>query len=195
MSEMLAGRTSDARRDTTAWLGMVIALVAWTMMFASLFLVMGYLRARAPEWPPKGSPRLPLGLPAFNTVVLLASSVALTLGVRRIRGGDTKGLARWLRITFALGALFVGLQLSHWMSMWAEGLQLVGGQYGATFYALTVFHAFHVLSGLAVLAWLLRGTAAGRWDESTHSPVRLGAMFWHFVDGVWVLMFVTIYLL
>ena len=69
------------------------------------------------------------------------------------------------------------------------------GVYGSIFYGLTVFHALHVLAGLVVLAVLVPGARKGRCARGAQSRVRLSAMFWHFVDAVWVVMFVAVYLL
>jgi cytochrome c oxidase subunit 3 len=170
-------RHGESRR--TSYVGMVMALASWTMLFASLFFAYAVLRLRSPMWPPEGVTRLPRLLPFVNTLVLLASSVTLHRGTARSveRSGALRAA---LGRTIGLGALFLALQLAVWIPI---------------FYGLTVFHALHVLAGLVVLAVLLPGAARGRWVSGLQTRVRLSAMFWHFVDAVWVLMFVTIYLL
>jgi cytochrome c oxidase subunit III len=178
----------------THFVGMVMALASWTMLFASLFFAYAVLRMASDTWPPEGAARLPVALPAFNTLLLLASSVVLSLGAstRRERPG---GLRRALHATIALGGLFLALQMVVWVPLWRNGFRLSSGVYGSLFYGLTVFHALHVLAGLVALAWLLRGAVDGRYVSSRQNPVRLTAMFWHFVDIVWVLMFVVVYVL
>ena len=179
----------------TSYVGMVMALASWTMLFASLFFAYAVLRLRSPMWPPEGVARLPRLLPFVNTLVLLASSVTLHRGTGRSteRSG---ALHAALGRTIGLGALFLALQLAVWIPLWRAGLRIDNsGPYGSIFYGLTVFHALHVLAGLVVLAALLPGAARGRWVSGLQTRVRLSAMFWHFVDAVWVLMFVTIYLM
>jgi cytochrome c oxidase subunit 3 len=96
----------------------------------------------------------------------------------------------------ALGAAFLALQLAVWIPLWQRGFRIDNtGSYGSIFYGLTVFHALHVLAGLGVLAVLLPGARRGRWRSGAQSRVRASAMFWHFVDAVWVVMFVAVYLL
>ncbi len=182
----------ESRR--TSFVGMAMALGSWSMLFASLFFSYAVLRLRAETWPPLGVAPLPKLLPFLNTLVLLASSAVLALGTRR--GARPGALVPALRRTLALGALFLALQLAVWVPLWRAGFRMDNtGAYGSLFYGLTVFHALHVLAGLAALLALVPGAARGRWASGAQSRVRLTAMFWHFVDAVWVLMFVTIYLL
>jgi cytochrome c oxidase subunit III len=93
------------------------------------------------------------------------------------------------------GTLFLVLQLAVWVPLWRSGFRIDSGLYGSIFYALTVFHALHVLAGLVALLVLVPGARKGRFRSGRQSAVRLSAMFWHFVDGVWVVMFVAVYLL
>jgi len=174
---------------------MVIFLGSWAMMFASIFFAYGMVRARAPVWPPPGMPPFPVLLPAINTVVLALSSVTMQLGLRRVRGGKAPELRWWLLGTIALGLLFVALQLQLWRSVWRGGLRVDSGIDGSVLYGLTWFHALHVVCGLGVLGWLLAGALRNTYSVRHHAPVRLAAMFWHFVDVVWVLMFLTVFLL
>jgi cytochrome c oxidase subunit 3 len=185
-------RPEESRR--TSFVGMVMALGSWTMLFLSLFFSYAVLRLGAGEWPPDGLEPLPRLLPFLNTLVLAASSLVLHAGVRS-RAARAGALLRALKATLALGSLFLVLQLAVWVSLWRSGFRIDTGVYGSIFYGLTVFHALHVLAGLAALVVLVPGAAKGRWVSEAQSPVRLTAMFWHFVDAVWVLMFVTIYLL
>lgn len=183
---------ADATRRTS-YVGMVMALASWTMLFASLFFAYGVLRVRSAAWPPEGAAPLPTLLPFVNTLILLGSSIALHRGARRKSLGRPGALARALGAAIGLGTLFLGLQLAVWVPLWNGGFTIASGVYGSIFYGLTVFHALHVLSGLVALAWLLPG--ALRNTAGRENAVRATAMFWHFVDAVWVVMFVAIYLL
>ena len=178
----------------THFVGMIMALASWSMLFASLFFAYAVLRISSATWPPLGASRLPVALPAFNTLVLLLSSVVLWRGTDPRREAPGR-LARAVLATTALGALFLALQLVVWIPLWTGGFRMDSGVYASLFYGLTVFHAVHVLAGLVALAWLLRGARSGRYASARQNPVRLSAMFWHFVDVVWVLMFVVVYVL
>ena len=184
----------ESRR--TSFVGMVMALASWTMLFVALFFSYAVLRLNAATWPPDGLARLPKALPFLNTLVLLASSVILHRGTRAESEERPGALRRALLGTMALGGLFLALQLAVWIPLWQRGFRVDNtGTYGSIFYGLTVFHALHVLAGLVALAVLLPGAFAGRLVSGRSSTVRLSAMFWHFVDAVWVVMFVTVYLL
>ena len=184
----------ESRR--TSFVGMVMALASWTMLFVALFFSYAVLRLNAPTWPPDGLAPLPKALPFLNTLVLLASSAVLSRGTRRESEGRPGVLRRALLATMALGGLFLALQLAVWIPLWQTGFRIDNtGSYGSIFYGLTVFHALHVLAGLLALAVLLPGAFSGRLASGRSSRVRVSAMFWHFVDVVWVVMFVAVYLL
>ena len=182
-----------ARQEWTAYLGMVIFLGSWAMMFGSLFFAYGMVRARSNAWPPPDLPELPLALPGLNTAVLAASSVILQLGVRWLRLGKLTRVGPALAASLALGTLFVSLQAVTWRSLFEEGLTPSGGPYPSVFYALTCFHALHVLVGIGALAWLCRGAFVGKYTAARFLPVRLWTLYWHFVGAVWGIMFVTVY--
>jgi cytochrome c oxidase subunit 3 len=182
----------ESRR--TSFVGMVMALASWTMLFGSLFFAYAVLRLRAGTWPPDGVEPLPRLLPLVNTLVLLLSSVFLHRGVRRAADARFGALLDALKGTLALGSLFLVLQLAVWIPLWRSGFRIDSGVYGSIFYGLTVFHSLHVHAGLALLLVLVPGARNGRYRSGRQSAVRLSAMFWHFIDAVWVVMFVAVYL-
>jgi cytochrome c oxidase subunit III len=179
-----------ARSELTAWVGMVVFLASWAMLFASLFFAYALVRAHAPAWPPADQPRLPIALPGVNTGVILLSSCTLERALQGVRRG--RPAARPLAMTSALGAAFLALQVLVWVRLYGEGLVPSGGPYASTFYTLTLFHALHVCVGLGAVAWL-----AARAAHAAARPlsVRLWTMYWHFVGGVWVCLYATLYLL
>ena len=187
-------RSADETRRTS-FVGMVMALASWTMLFASLFFSYAVLRLRAGTWPPEGAADLPRLLPFLNTLVLLVSSAVLHLGVRPRAERTPGALTRALEATLVLGTLFLALQLAVWIPLWRGGFRIDSGVYGSIFYGLTVFHALHVLCGLGALAWVLPRARRGAARSGRQNAVRLTAMFWHFMDAVWVVLFVTVYLL
>jgi cytochrome c oxidase subunit 3 len=172
---------------------MVVFLGSWAMMFAALFFAYGLLRLGAPVWPPIDAERLPLLLPGINTAILIVSSVTLQRGIVGLRRGEI--LMPWLLATLALGITFMALQMVVWSSLWAHGFRLSSGHYGSVFYLLTVFHGLHVLVGIGLLFALLPFGLQRLDTDRPPARVRLTAMFWHFVDVVWALIFLTVYVL
>jgi cytochrome c oxidase subunit III len=183
-----------ARQEATAFVGMVVFLGSWAMLFASLFFAYGLVRSHATSWPPADLPRLPLLLPALNTLVAVGASLALQRAGRACRGGTFRAVTAYLALATGLGAAFLALQASVWTSLWRQGLRLDGGPYPSAFYALTGLHAAHVLVGLVALGWLTQRAARrslGPWQQT---PLRLWTMYWHFVGAVWLILFVAVYL-
>jgi cytochrome c oxidase subunit 3 len=187
--DAIAGQTRQ--RDIGAYVGMVVFLAAWGMCFAGLFFAYAVIRSSAASWPPSGTDPLPVGLPAANTLLLLLSSYLVHRAEAAARLG--RPLLGWLAGTAVLGGLFLGLQTLVWTRLYAGGLRPDSGVFGSVFYALTVFHALHVLTALAWIGYLVPGVLGGKYGPARHNAVRTCAMFWHFVDGIWVVMFFSVY--
>ncbi len=188
---------AQQRSELTSTIGMMVALGSWTMMFGALFFMYLALRAQTTAWPPPGQ-HLPMLLPAINTGVIVASSITLVGALESLRGGHHRKSVTWMSVTLALGILFVALQLLLWRTMWLDGLTSSAGTLGTVVYGLTVLHAIHVVAGVMVLAYLLtQALSNARGADRMHKrmlSLRLCGMFWHFVDAVWVLMFVGMFL-
>src|SRR5579859_3241914 len=120
MGEIVQYRPPRARAEWPAYLGMVVFLASWAMMFGSLFFAYGMVRARSTEWPPADLPVLPLVLPGINTAVLAASSGLLQLVVRGFRLGRAALAGAGLGLVAMLGAVFLGLQASTWRDLYAD---------------------------------------------------------------------------
>jgi cytochrome c oxidase subunit III len=188
-------REEIPEKRSLGYSGMVLFLGSWAMMFGALFFAYTALRLRSPTWPPLGVEALPLVLPGINTLILLVSSATMHLGLVGLRQGHLDRFRRHLLLTLLLGAIFVGLQCAVWVDLWGAGLRLSTGTYGGIFYLLTVFHILHVLVGLGLLAWLVAPALRREPMAPRRVPVKLASMFWHFVDGVWIAIFVAVYLL
>lgn len=172
-------------QERTALMGMAVFMASWAMLFAALFFAYGASRLRAITWPPRDMPALPLALPTIATLVLGASSAALHGALARVRAGATR--VRGVPVAAALGLGFLLLQAVVWWQMYRNGMRPAAGAYASFFFALTVFHALHVVVGLLALAWLsLRPRAL---------PLRLWTIYWHMVGIIWGIMFVLVYLL
>jgi cytochrome c oxidase subunit 3 len=183
-----------ARREATAFIGMVVFLASWTMLFASLFFAYGLVRSHAPAWPPPDQPRLPLLLPGLNTLVAVGASLALERAGRTWRDTSSTATVAWLGLATLLGAAFLALQATVWWSLWGQGLRLDGGPYPSAFYALTGLHAAHVLIGLAALLGLTWRAGQRGEGPRARTPLRLWTIYWHFVGAVWLILYATVYL-
>jgi len=166
-----------------------------SMFFAALIAGLFVLRLGQPLWPPPFQPRLPVGVTGVNTLVLLASSVTMVGAVRALVRGEENLLVKRLVATAGLGALFLVVQGYEWARLIGYGLTVSGGTYGATFYTLIGAHAAHVFGALVWLGATLVLASRGRFRHGRTAPVKACAMFWHFVVGLWPILYVAVYLL
>ena len=138
----------------------------------------------------------PWHLPLLNTVLLLTSSVTLTIAHHALRANKRGSLITWLAITVILGALFLYFQAEEYIEAYSElGLTLGTGVYGSTFFMLTGFHGFHVCLGAFILLVVLIRCMRGHFTPERHFVFEAGAWYWHFVDTVWVGLFIFVYIL
>ena len=134
------------------------------------------------------------GLPAINTIILLMSGVTVTVAHHALRAGKRGLLNTFLFLTFALGFLFVYLQALEYGHAYSElGLQLSTGIYGSTFFMLTGFHGFHVTLGAIMLLCIWLRTMKGHFTPNRHFAFEAVAWYWHFVDVVWLGLFIFVY--
>jgi cytochrome c oxidase subunit 3 len=185
----------DAEKRKTSYLGMIIFVASWTMMFGVIFFVYGALRISADSWPPLGLPLLPLLLPTINTVIMGLSSASMERGLFEIRSGNARRLAPWLIATAALGAVFCVLQWLTGAELFREGLTFDRGAYAAVYYGFAIIHAAHVLVGLLALIYLAVRAAMGAYSTPRHMSVRLWAIYWHFVGVIWLAIYLLIIVL
>jgi cytochrome c oxidase subunit 3 len=193
MSDVVPLRGRPSIDDRAARIGMAIFVAAWTMMFGALLVAYLLLRQDAPRWPPAGAPPLDRKLPACATLVLLASSGALQLGLIAVRGARQAALRNWLVVTLLLAFAFLGLQVATFARMLRRGLDPAHGIYAEGFFGLTGFHALHVIAGVVGLCTLLPRASRGAFSARAHTAVRSWTLYWHFVGVVWVVFFVAVY--
>ena len=173
---------------------MLFVMSAETMFFAGLVSAFLVLRAAAPVWPPPFQPRLPVEMTAANTVVLLASSVAMAGAVHSLDGGDAARFVRRLMAAAGLGAAFLLVQGYEWARLVHFGLTVSSGIYGSAFYTLIGVHGAHVVGALAWVGAVLALARRGHFRDGRTGAVRACAMYWHFVVGLWPVLFVAVYL-
>ena len=136
-------------------------------------------------------------LPMWNTLVLLTSSLTCHFAHSGILAGNRKKFNLWLTVTVLLGMIFLGLQAMEYHEAYAEfGLTLNAGIYGSTFFMLTGFHGFHVFMGMTMLLiQLLRSVIGKQFTATDHFGFEASSWYWHFVDVVWVFLFLFVYIL
>jgi cytochrome c oxidase subunit 3 len=136
----------------------------------------------------------PWGLPALNTALLLTSGVTLTIAHHALKEGKRGILNLFLALTFILGFIFLAVQAYEYHHAWTElGLQLGTGVYGSTFFMLTGFHGLHVTVGAIMLVVIWLRCLKGHFTPERHFAFEGVAWYWHFVDVVWLGLFVFVY--
>ncbi|MEO0973263.1 MAG: cytochrome c oxidase subunit 3 [Pseudomonadota bacterium] len=154
------------------------------------------------DWPSNGPGRVGgefeamagTGLPAINTAILLTSGVTVTIAHHALKHGNRALLNLTLGATVALGFIFVALQVSEYQEAYSHmNLTLASGIYGSTFYMLTGFHGLHVTLGAIMLLVVLLRCFKGHFSPENHFAFEAAAWYWHFVDVVWLGLYVFVY--
>ncbi|AZQ12489.1 MULTISPECIES: cytochrome c oxidase subunit 3 [Shewanella] len=136
------------------------------------------------------------GLPLINTILLLTSSFTLHFAHVSLEKGKRTALTLWLGLTILLGLSFLTLQAEEYIHAYTEmGLTLASGVYGNTFFLLTGFHGMHVTLGTIFLLVLFFRVLKGHFSADNHFAFQAGSWYWHFVDVVWLCLFVFVYVL
>lgn len=138
----------------------------------------------------------PWHVPFWNTLILLSSSVTVTIAHHALKADKRGALIGWLAVTVVLGFTFLGLQIFEYVEAYKHlGLTLGTGVYGATFFMLTGFHGAHVTIGAIILTVVMIRCMRGHFSPKNHFAFEAAAWYWHFVDTVWVGLFIFVYVL
>jgi cytochrome c oxidase subunit III len=173
-------------------MGMVLFVASEAMFFAAFFAGYFTIKATQPVWPPPGIPHLKIDIASVLTVILVTSSVAVQMAVRSTRAGAMRRATLWLGITIGLGVTFLALQLYDYSQL---GFGLKDGTFGTLFYVMTGLHMAHVFGGVVFLALVFSQVLRGRLSPEHHDPMSAGAIYWDFVDVVWICLFIVFYIL
>jgi cytochrome c oxidase subunit 3/cytochrome c oxidase subunit I+III len=191
--EVLPHVASGAR--SISWWGMGLLIATEATLFALLIASYWYLRFRSgPVWPPNGIEKPPLGLPLIMSVILWSSSIPAHIADKGIQKGSQLRLRLGLLVSFLLGLTFLLLQI---FKEYPDALTKhppSSGAYGTMYFSLTGLHGLHVLVGLLISVWIQVRAWQGAFDENRHVSVQNFAMYWHFVDSVWVFVLATVFL-
>lgn len=213
------GGLYSARIDTSYRWSMSWFIFSEVMFFAAFFGALFYARSIAMPWlgdldhkvlwpdfaahwgnaGPAGtvesfSTMGPFPIPTINTFLLLSSGVTLTISHHALRAGHRAKTAFWLFATILLGATFMGFQAVEYIEAYNDfNLKLTSGVYGSTFFLLTGFHGFHVTIGAIMLCVVLYRVLKGHFTPDNHFAFEGAAWYWHFVDVVWLGLYVVVY--
>jgi cytochrome c oxidase subunit 3 len=187
--------------------GTIVWLSSELMFFAALFAAYFTIRAVSPDLWAQNTAHLNVPFASVNTTILVLSSLTCQLGVFKAEEGIVGrtgklfqvrqwGLREWFVLTYIMGAIFVGGQATEYATLVHEGITIPSSAYGSMFYLATGFHGLHVTGGLvAFLLVLGRTFVARRFTHEQAVTAIVVSYYWHFVDVVWIGLFMTVYVL
>lgn len=171
--------------------GMISLIIGECGIFSIFVAAYIYYMGRSLSGP---TPHI-LDVPIFATVCLLSSSGTIWLAERAIEHGRMRVFAIFWALTIALGLIFIGYTAAEWHDLiFRQGLTIRTNLFGTTFYSLVGLHASHVIVGLVGLSLIMIFTLTGHVNRSHSERIQVFAMYWHFVDAVWVVVFTVVYL-
>lgn len=174
---------------SSGWWGMLFVIAAEAAVFAYLLFSYYYMAIEIHSTWPTHPPSLKLALP--NTIILLASSVAIWWGERQFKQGRRAEAFLGMSLAAFLGLLFLGIQLLEWHN---KTFTVSSDPYGSLYFTITGFHMAHVVAGLLMIVALISWMAAGLLSDRRRIALSIGALYWHFVDAVWLTVFFTFYI-
>jgi cytochrome c oxidase subunit 3 len=187
-------------------LGMWVFLLTEVLFFGGLFFAYMLYRVWYFDAFAEASRTLDISLGAFNTAVLIGSSLTMALGVRSAQTNQRAATVRWLILTILLGCVFLGVKVIEYAdkfehhhvpgasfiseSPWAAQEQI----FFSLYFTMTGLHALHMIVGVGIMAVITWMAAKGRFDSHYYTPVEMAGLYWHFVDLVWIYLFPLLYL-
>lgn len=188
-------------------LGMWLFLLTEVMFFGGMFGAYAIYRSWYPEAFEIASRTTNIPLGAFNTVVLIVSSLTMALAVQSAQLGKQKRLALMIALTMLFGATFLGVKYIEYSEKWhhhhVPGLNWQWEGEGGRevqilfclYFGMTGMHAMHMVVGLGIMTWLLITALKGHYTADYYNPVEISGLYWHFVDIVWIFLFPLLYLI
>ena len=178
-------------------LGMWLFLLSDTLTFSALLIGYSYVRVANPNWPRPFHLWPSITMASVMTLILLSSSLTMVLGVMAAQRDDRGATIKYMLLTMLGGLGFIVLHTNEWLTLIGEGVSLWSNpwgvpRFGATFFALTGLHMFHVATGVIYLGVIASGVRSGRFGSE---DVEISGLYWHFVDLIWMFIFPLVYLL
>lgn len=192
----MAQRVHSLNRPNMVSVGTIAFLAQELMFFAGLFAM--YFTSRANgmttgDWEVQ-TEHLNVVFGVIITTVLLLSSVTSQMGVFAAERGDVYGLRKWFGVTILLGVVFLGLVAFEWTEMVGHGVTPQASVYGSVFYIITGFHMAHVTAGILAFIVVLLRVAKSKFTPAQATAAMATSYYWHFVDVIWIGVFITLYL-
>jgi cytochrome c oxidase subunit 3 len=177
-------------------LGILLFIISEVMLFGAFFASYFFIRAIAGEgtpWPPEPF-ELPVLTAGINTVILVSSSFTIHWALEGVRRGNRMALQAGLALTWLLGATFLFIQMNEYVHI---GFSARDGAFGSIFYGLTGLHGAHVFVGLLLLTFANVRAWRGHFgpEAKDHLGVEVPGIYWHFVDVMWIIVFVSVYII
>ena len=188
--EAPSGDRSQLLRGRAGVIGLIVAEASLLGVFVVAYL---FYLGKSLSGP---YPKDVLEVPVVNTLCLLASSVTVGLAVRALRQGERRRVGTWLPVTVLLGVAFLAGTAKEWYGLIVDhGLTIGTNLFGTTFYSLVGFHAFHVTIGVVMLTLLTVFAWSGALQSAHAERAELVSWYWHFVDGVWIVVLTVVYII
>ncbi len=173
--------------------GMICLIIGESAIFAMFVLAYLFYIGKS-QWGPQ--PKEVLEIPIVNTICLLSSSLTIWLSEQAVEHGHIRKFNAWLGVTILLGSIFLfGTGYEWYKLIYHDGLTLQTNLFGTTFYSLVGLHASHVVIGLIMLITLWLFGMTGHVTAKNSERIQTLALYWHFVDAVWVVVFAVVYVI
>ena len=171
---------------------MMLFIISEIMVFGAFFTAYFFIRVvGGAEWPASGT-ELPVAVAGVNTAVLVSSSLTMHWALESVKADNRFGLQAGMLTTFLLGATFLFVQINEYVHV---GFAPQDNAFASVFYGLTGLHGAHVAIGLMLLAMVTIRSFRGHYSPDSHRGVEVPGIYWHFVDVMWIVVYVTVYLL
>jgi heme/copper-type cytochrome/quinol oxidase subunit 3 len=174
-------------------LGIWIFIISEIVFFSALIVAYVYLRLTSVQWP-SSLPELPVGVAFLNTIFLLSSSGTFHYCYASLRRGQYIIFKLNLFLTLVLGVIFLSIQAYEWRHLLQEGLSPKANLFGTAFFTLTGFHGAHVSVGVLILFWVFIRALRNYYTSERYLGIEMIGIYWHFVDSIWVVLFLILYI-
>ncbi len=174
-------------------LGMLLFIISEVMVFGAFFTAYFFVRVvQGEEWFPFEEFSLPVAVAGVNTAILLSSSLTMHWAQTSIKNGNRLGLKAGILTTFLLGLTFLTVQVNEYVHV---GFAPHDNAQGTIFYGLTGLHGAHVAVGLTLLTFATLRAFRGHFTPKEHRGVEVPGIYWHFVDVMWIIVYLTVYII
>ncbi|HEX6511086.1 MAG TPA: cytochrome c oxidase subunit 3 [Chloroflexota bacterium] len=172
-------------------LGILLFIGSESMLFLSVIAL--YVTGQGHQGHPTAQESLNAARIIPFSVALWLSSGTIALCPGRVARGDQRGMRLWLGATVILGAIFLAGELAEWLSLFGQQITAASNMWATTFFTLTGIHGLHVIVGLLMMSALIGASTRVPIPHSGESSLEIVSLYWHFVDGMWVLIYGTVY--